>query len=412
MLKDNLKSETLDEIWQKQILVASYDELWRKLCGICGPFIEILNPGFLAEESRLYRHGASSIVQLMHQSVRDFLCDPGAAGALYFSLEEARELARCHLERYLNLTISDCLRITTDGPQEPQLVGDWLNDQKILQLAIEAAEERRRSELRSLRRNLDLKPPPKGSSECLLVSAIHEKAYPQGCGAGKAELILAIGRLLYNAYTEGLVTAVRNILALRWITADDVGSSGGEIITSCIIFVASRCGSTKVKVELELRADQRLETSGPVPRNDGSPVATVQRSGYAPAVPSLLRQCISITDLVTDINWPLTLGGQDARHEIIHHDAKGSQLQISQSDSPGFQISALTTRNPMENVYKKHEEKDSRPNPIGEGAFNAMFGQNSQANTTKTTKTEFKAMVKSCLVVGKISVNDVRLYGI
>ncbi|KAF7551888.1 hypothetical protein G7Z17_g4702 [Cylindrodendrum hubeiense] len=142
LLKDNFESDSLEAVWDKQVSINSYDELWRKIYNTCGPFIEIFNPGLSAEESRVYYYGPSSIVQLMHQSVRDFFCDPIAAGDLHFRLDEAGELVRQHLKHYLSLSMGDRARFKKSGPQDSGFLVDWLNEQRLLQMALEESTNR------------------------------------------------------------------------------------------------------------------------------------------------------------------------------------------------------------------------------------------------------------------------------
>lgn len=336
MLKGDFNSTTLDEIWQKRILINSYDELWRKLYNICGPFIEIFNPGLSAEESRQFRYGASSIVQLMHQSVRDFLCDPKAAGALYFSLDEAGDLARRHLEQYLSLVTSDHLRINEEGPQDPQLIVEWLDDQKLLQLAIKAAETKRHPIIGSLRatRGWTLQQPIQESDEAAMVNAIRqdECMTHEGRHAADGDNMLAIGRLLYHACTEGLATAVRNMLALGWTIPVEETSERSKIIVACILFSASRCGSTRVEVGLDLPFGPSLGIR-PRPGSNFRSFGGIRRDGrIVKADPSPLRQCISITDEGESINEDrapdLETGGN---LEEPHSDsAEASRLQEDQ----------------------------------------------------------------------------------
>jgi hypothetical protein len=319
MLKDDFKANTLDDIWQKQILINSYDELWRKISSICGPFIEIFNPGLSAEESRIYNYGPSSIVQLMHQSVRDFLCDPEMSGSLHFALDEARELVRDHLENYLDLTMSDYHCMKLEPRQDPQLVVNWLNDQKILRLAIKAGKTRIRTQKESMRitREWTLEEAPKGSPEDLVISALgdYSRHAENMDDEHVRQTTMAIGQILYHACIDGLVTAARNILALGWVTPDEAGSGHGQIIMCHLLFAASRFESSRVKAELDLSWN-REPAFLTDPQNDRPtvPRAWVQHS--KPMVPSRLRYCISSSDLPFQVDCEDSLPKAEKRDVI------------------------------------------------------------------------------------------------
>lgn len=301
VLKDDMKSDQLDNIWQKQILVNSYDELWRKISSICGPFVEIFNPGLSAEESRTYHYGPSSIIQLMHQSVRDFLCDQRTPHALHFSLENARQLVGDRLQHYLTLSISDYrYMVSMVEYQDPQIVVPWLDDQRLLGLAIEADKKRLEMKPKDLRstRQWSLKAAPQATPEQILVRAL--KDYPR-CTLGSQENleddIVAIGRIFYHCFTEGRITAVRNIMALGWVTAEEAASTLGDVIVCSTILVASISGSARVHVELDLY-ENKAATDAFQPGFSG-PVNLATRN-TTPVVPSRLRHCISSADLPPD----------------------------------------------------------------------------------------------------------------
>ncbi|KAK3937037.1 kinesin [Diplogelasinospora grovesii] len=273
----------LDDIWQRQMSVTSYDELWRKIYTICGPFIEIFNPGLSAEESRVYHYGPSSIVQLMHQSVRDFFCDSNAAGAL--------TLVHKHLENYLRLTKSDYHRF--------EQIVDWLNEQRLLRLAIKGARALQWPVLQDLKHTgaWALRPPPEGSDELLLrAEDDHENA--------GTDRLLAVGRLFYHTCSEGLVTAVENMHALDWRGRSDTPLTRGDMVTSCIFFAAFKSGSSKFKIEVELPGihEERLKVSAESPtaqlRDPPFPYSSdARRSSYMPKIHSPLRHWLSANQL-------------------------------------------------------------------------------------------------------------------
>ncbi|KAM5349066.1 hypothetical protein ACJ41O_008889 [Fusarium nematophilum] len=171
---DDTELETLDEVWGRQMLISTYDELWRKLYTMCGPFIEIYNPGMSTGESRKHKYRAGSIVQLMHQSVRDFFSNSEASCPLHFTSNESNCLVRDNLTRYLSIVSRDNLRQSSLGPQRPEELVGRLSEQKMLQLALRSVETQESSErsMRLLGGDLALQPPASRSDEELLVSSI------------------------------------------------------------------------------------------------------------------------------------------------------------------------------------------------------------------------------------------------
>ncbi|KAH8697202.1 hypothetical protein BGW36DRAFT_378194 [Talaromyces proteolyticus] len=266
VLKDNFCSSTMDGISAKRIPISSYDELWRKIYSTCGPFIEAYNPGFSAEESRSYQYGASSIVQLMHQTVRDFLCDESSLGSLSFSIDEARSLVNRHLQNYLKITTKP-LRDSCDPLDARELVEE-LDNQKLLQLAINSTKTHIRTDSTM---PVGVKIPhlisPLASSlqhdlmKTLKRSAyIFEDATCDSQDTGRVDAfskfpnwethaLLCVSRLFYIACSQGFVTAVLNMLALAWHILPDSSLVNGEVILYGVFLAASRCRSSKLHLD-------------------------------------------------------------------------------------------------------------------------------------------------------------------
>ncbi|KAF5001972.1 hypothetical protein FDECE_10774 [Fusarium decemcellulare] len=258
LLKDKLRSKSLEDVWDQQLSVNSYDELWRKIYSTCGPFIEIFNPGLSAQESRVYRYGSSSVVQLMHQSVRDFLSDQDSAGVLYFTIEQACDMVKRHLMHYLSLFVSDSASLRAEGPQESRLLVEWLNEQRLLHIALSEAKNGDWDILDDVEamRFWELGPPVEACERILhklLLSTLDlQKRAP--CDEGEIVQALNLSRILYRACADGLVTAVQTVQAINWPTS---GVSAALLLTA-IIFAASRCHSGKVQIDLILST--HLET--------------------------------------------------------------------------------------------------------------------------------------------------------
>ncbi|KAI1120051.1 hypothetical protein F5Y10DRAFT_142167 [Nemania abortiva] len=249
LFKVKFEAKTLEDVWHRQLILNSYDELWRKFSVICGPFIEIFNPGLSAEESRIYHYGGSSVVQLMHHSMRDFLCDPNITDhGLHFSMDEARKMVRSQLEYYLRLSASDLHRMKSNGPHESLLVVHWLNDQKLLYLAITTGETKWKPLLQTLW--LDGVPQLQEVSEDP-DSHLIEAAKTVCADYWKDETLMTVGRLTYHACTQGLVTAMRNMFFLRWLSAELFAAPRGQVVILSILLVAFQCESGSIILELD-----------------------------------------------------------------------------------------------------------------------------------------------------------------
>lgn len=247
LLRVSFGSKSLDEVWDQQVSINSYDELWRKIYSACGPFIEIFNPGLSAEESRVYHYGPSSILQLMHQSVRDFLCDPDAAGALYFRIEEATDLVKHHLVHYLGLFVSDSARLRAEGPQDSRLMVDWFNELRLFEVAVGEAKAGNWPILRNVLASCwwELQS-PLDKCECILQNLLSQ---PSSLREGFWHLgdrtnLVDLGRLFYRACADGLVTAVHTMLCFGW----PGHSASARLALAGIIFAATRCQGEKVKM--------------------------------------------------------------------------------------------------------------------------------------------------------------------
>ncbi|KAJ4254524.1 hypothetical protein NW762_010123 [Fusarium torreyae] len=215
----------------------------------------------------------------MHQSVRDFICNSGTTGALHFTLQEATSLVRRHLDHYSRLLIAGDCRMSREGPHEPEFVINWLNDQKLRQLVtflqLQERDYSPPSDANSIV-NWKFQDPTPDSQDALLTEAIQlsnrfkEKVGPQG---DTCQGILDLGRILYHACAEGLVTAVQNIILMisRW----EHSPASMRIICACVVFAASRCPSPRLRVDFyagkttqQSSAEERRQAMNPDTNTD------------------------------------------------------------------------------------------------------------------------------------------------
>lgn len=87
--------------------IRDWNDFHRKLREMCGSFIEIIpdqtNHG--SNESESSNVCDTSVIQLMHQTVKDFLTTSAGAGTLGFSELEAHEMVTNRLKRYVELVL-------------------------------------------------------------------------------------------------------------------------------------------------------------------------------------------------------------------------------------------------------------------------------------------------------------------
>lgn len=80
-----------DPIDRGRVHISSWKEFRRHLYEMCGPLIEVLAPEQAKKDSSGQDDDISpeSTVQLLHQTVKDFLADAALAGPLFFTMDEA-----------------------------------------------------------------------------------------------------------------------------------------------------------------------------------------------------------------------------------------------------------------------------------------------------------------------------------
>jgi hypothetical protein len=98
ILPSNLENMTDDPIGHNRIPIRSWGGFVRVLRGTCGPFIDIVRSTRGTGEDEI---GPETIIQLMHQTTKEFLANPEDAGPLHFQQHEAIAMVE-------NLTIQYC----------------------------------------------------------------------------------------------------------------------------------------------------------------------------------------------------------------------------------------------------------------------------------------------------------------
>lgn len=215
----DLEERGTDRVADRRIPIRSFHEFRRKIHGICGPLVEVLKPSTLNEHSEFTIYGGQFTVQLMHQTVKDFLSQPRAAGHLHFYPHMAIEMVKRLCRRYVELVEATVPKLLADatytlGVITAAKIVEWLDDQKLLRFALNTQpkwEHREISVFEQIFCNA-IAPPEPNTMDWEFVSALMdyryadtEKLSPQAISAG---------RLFHLACSEGFVVAASNLIAI------------------------------------------------------------------------------------------------------------------------------------------------------------------------------------------------------
>lgn len=102
VLPSNLQNMTDDPIGHNRIPIRSWGGFVRVLRGTCGPFVDIVRSTRGTGEDEI---GPKSIIQLMHQTTKDFLANPEDAGPLHFQLREAIAMVEILAIQYCRIAL-------------------------------------------------------------------------------------------------------------------------------------------------------------------------------------------------------------------------------------------------------------------------------------------------------------------
>ncbi|KAH0566004.1 hypothetical protein GP486_000595 [Trichoglossum hirsutum] len=112
-----------DPIYINRPRVKSWNGFRRSLQELCGPFVEVISPGTKASEKFTSQDvGPDSVVQLLHQTVKEFL-DRSTAESFTLKIEEAHLMMKQAARRYLQLALP--LEITKYAPVVQDIGDDW-----------------------------------------------------------------------------------------------------------------------------------------------------------------------------------------------------------------------------------------------------------------------------------------------
>ena len=211
-----------------------WQSIHKSLIDICGPFVDFLpqqaavGQPMMGDEEEI---GPMQVVQLSHQTVKDFLSSE-AAGKFCFAEDEASELFEGGIEAYLKICLPEIptsyapLPISTGGDWKllTEEVVEYLDKKLLLNFILKDylnAPDGSRSVVRVPEFYTDIfessaSPPlshwPPLKYQCYLDQDLkfHPLEYPQP----RMFWAIVVGRFFRSACREGYITAVENLLAL------------------------------------------------------------------------------------------------------------------------------------------------------------------------------------------------------
>lgn len=274
-----------DPIGMNRMPIRSFEEFRRKLHCICGPLIEVLKPCFLNEQPNSTTHGASSTVQLMHQTVRDFLSDERNAGNLHFYPSDAVWMVLKMSSRYVNLvgrtvpkqrhqihqTTDDvagvmasanltvqkelerpsCEQTKDPGAATVDEMIDWLDDKKLLRFALSTRPQWKFRLIHPYQKifGRSIALPEAHSSDLELVEALNDSRYLPGTGEPVRQQALTASRLFRSACNEGFVVAASNLVAIASILPT-WWETDREVVKHSLMFAASEAEIPTLRLTL------------------------------------------------------------------------------------------------------------------------------------------------------------------
>ena len=230
ILPSKLEDLSSDPITQNRIPIRSWDEFSRVLRGTCGPFIDIVRP----TDGSYEEIGSESVVQLMHQTIKDFLASPQDAGPLHFHQHEAVTMVENLIVHYGKVALPEfpTRYAPFPNPNWNQInwkanvsdIAAYLDDKKLLsfcalllsarvQLLVKLKSNVITFEdgfiLRKLQSNPSINIRGWGPVD-EVEQALGCERYEIGRGASSG----VIGRLFHLGHRQGLVTLIKNLLSL------------------------------------------------------------------------------------------------------------------------------------------------------------------------------------------------------
>jgi hypothetical protein len=255
-----------DPIVQNRIPIRSWEEFGRVLHGTCGLFIDIVHStkGGEVEESCV---SPTSVIQLMHQTVKDFLEDEEAAGPLHFTRKEAASMVESVTLTYGIIALPVLRSAYAPFPTSEWSPSVWeltvakialyLEDKKLLPFFVLLLTERRQL-LGPLKPHFGILNNAfmlMNSAEQNWIANLQTEIYDVGQPVGSA----IIGRLFHIGTTKGLTCAVNNLLHISSLI-DSWWESYEHTVLNGVLFTVLDCSLRKFR-DLLIHGDRSLSSN-------------------------------------------------------------------------------------------------------------------------------------------------------
>ena len=374
-----------DRVAERRIPIRSFHEFRRKINGICGPLVEVLKPRTLNEHSEFTIHGGQSTVQLMHQTVKDFLSLPEAAGELHFYPDEAIQMVNHLCLRYVKLIGAIVPRLRANlrydyGTITAAEMVEWLDDKKLLRFALHTQPRWEHHEISVYQQIFCtvLAPPEPNTLDWELVDALNDSRYFSTEKLGPQAI--AAGRLFHLACSEGLVVAASNLVTITSFLPN-WWKTNCRVIKHAVMLAASEVDTSSLRLGLKPatlhQAVPEIETISRRERAD------LSSSGRAARVRSL-------TEALPEDKRTSTVPGLRS-DPIVWADPKDVQAKLSLESSTAGARSTTHVFNEGKYRYKyadsesesaDESDRESSTTPIAAAKVNSAVGASSENKRT------------------------------
>lgn len=215
-LEASLESED-DPIVANRPRIRSWNHFRRSLYELCGPLVEVISLAKTTpdgDSDRSFDVGPSSVVQLLHQTVKDFLANSQSAKLLYIKPSDAEWIVSRDGRQYLQLSFP-----LAPTPYAPQTVAGKSGWEENFEEMVYYLEDKF---LLTFVLNKPLLDPYFGlvgvnntpESTKVMLSAFLEPTPYDALDSSQTAISVPVGRYFWFTCSHGLITAAENLLAM------------------------------------------------------------------------------------------------------------------------------------------------------------------------------------------------------
>ena len=205
--------------------VNSWSSFWKQLQRLCGPFIEIISHNEFPDGDT--SHGivrGTDEVQLLHQTVKDFLESKKAAGPFFIPYLEAEQTVRRDSASYLSFALPHApynytplrARKASDWESNVPVVVSFLKQRPLLQFVLKTYQDLRKSVSNAydfMMENIASQVHPKQETSARGYAGQHEESTTTFASRGNEQSAIA-EMCFFTACIKGYSNAMENLLLL------------------------------------------------------------------------------------------------------------------------------------------------------------------------------------------------------